>query len=89
MTWEIVGYVVGGVFYLVGFFASCSSLDDNGPHMKDFRQKYGKDLGLMFGSFHHAAITAGWPAFGGVKFLIGVVRDVVRLALRKPVNVEK
>jgi hypothetical protein len=85
VNWEIVGYIVGGVFYFVGFCVACSSLDDEGPHIKDFREKYGKDLGLTLGAFHHAAITAGWPAFGGIKFVLGIVRDSIRLFFGKPV----
>lgn len=85
MNWEIAGYVVGGIFYLVGFFVAASSIDDDGPHTKDFREKYGKDLGLMLAAFHHAMITALWPAFLGVRFVIGVMRDSIRVAFGKKV----
>lgn len=81
MNWEIAGYIVGGLFYGVGFFVACGSIDDDGPHIKDFRKKYGKDLGLTLGAFHHAALTAGWPVFGGVKFVVGIIRDTIKLVV--------
>lgn len=87
---EVAGYVVGGLFYVVGFGVACNSIDEDGPHIKDFRAKYGKDLGLSLGTFHHATVTAAWPAFLGLRFIVGVMRDALRLILGKgPKNLEK
>jgi hypothetical protein len=79
--------IAGGIIYAIGFFTSLSDILDNGPSLKQYREKYGHDLGLIVCGFYRGFVTVGWPAFGGVKFGIGAIRDGIRLITgRKPVE---
>jgi len=83
-------YIAGGIIYAIGFFTSLSDVLDNGKSLKEYREKYGHDLGLIACGFSRGFVTVGWPAFGGIKFGVGIVRDAIRLVLgKKPKVVEK
>ena len=83
-------WIAGGIVYAIGFFTSLGDILENGPSLKQYRQKYGHDLGLIVCGFYRGFVTVGWPAFGGIKFGVGAVRDTVRLAFgNAPKNVEK
>jgi hypothetical protein len=80
MSWILVGEIGAGIVYAIGFFTSLSDILDNGPSLKAYRKKYGHDLGLIVCGFYRGFVTVGWPAFGGLKFGVGAIRDTIRLA---------
>lgn len=82
-------WIAGGIVYAIGFFTSLSDILDNGKSLKDYREKYGHDLGLIACGFSRGFITVGWPAFGGIKFGVGVIRDSIKLALGHSKTIEK
>ena len=85
-----LAWIAGGVVYVIGFFTSLHDVLENCPSLEDFRKKYGKDLGVTLCGFHHGFKSVGWPAFGGLMFGYGLVRDTVRLMFGKaPKNIEK
>lgn len=82
-------WIAGGIVYAIGFFTSLSDILDNGKSLKDYREKYGHDLGLIACGFSRGFVTVGWPAFGGIKFGVGVIRDSIKLAFGRSKTVEK
>jgi hypothetical protein len=85
-----VAWIGGGIIYVIGFCTSMNDVLENGPSLEDFRKKYGKDLGVTLCGFHHGFKAVGWPAFGGLMFGYGLIRDTIRLTLGKtPKNNEK
>lgn len=78
----ISGIVAAGIVYAIGFFTALSDVLDNGKSLKEYREKYGHDLGLMACGFARGLKTVGWPAFGGIKFVFGVVRDTIKLVIK-------
>ena len=89
MDWTTLGYVAGGIVFVIGFFKALHDVLDNDPDLADFRKKYGKDLGVTLCGFHHGFKSVGWPLFGGLMFGIGLIRDTVRLVLGKKTEEEK
>lgn len=81
-------WIGGGIVYAIGFFTSLSDVLDNGKSLKEYREKYGHDLGLIACGFSRGFVTVGWPAFGGIKFGVGVIRDSIKLAIGRK-NTEK
>lgn len=79
----IGAWIAGGIVYAIGFFTSLSDVVDNGPSLKDYRKKYGHDLGLIACGFSRGFVTVGWPAFGGIKFGVGVIRDTIKLVFAR------
>lgn len=73
--------IAGGIVYAIGFFTSLADVLDNGKSLKEYREKYGHDLGLIACGFARGFVTVGWPAFGGIKFGVGVIRDAVKLLI--------
>jgi hypothetical protein len=86
---EMFAWIGGGIVYAIGFFTSLSDIMDNGKSLKEYREKYGHDLGLIVCGFYRGFVTVGWPAFGGIKFGVGAIRDSIRLAFGRKTNVEK
>jgi hypothetical protein len=86
---ETFAWIGGGIVYAIGFFTSLSDIMDNGKSLKEYREKYGHDLGLIVCGFYRGFVTVGWPAFGGIKFGVGAIRDSIRLAFGRKTNVEK
>lgn len=76
---EMGAWIAGGIVYAIGFFTSLGDILDNGKSLKDYREKYGHDLGLIVCGFYRGFVTVGWPAFGGLKFGVGAIRDTLRL----------
>lgn len=88
MDWILAGYIAGGVVYVIGFFTSLGDILDNGKSLKEYREKYGHDLGLIVCGFYRGFVTVGWPAFGGIKFGVGTIRDTIKLVFSRK-NIEK
>ncbi len=72
-------YIVGGIIWLVGSVTTMSDLLDNGKSLKDYREKYGKDLGLLVCCTYRGGMIAAWPVMGLGGFVIGTIRDTFRL----------
>lgn len=72
-------YIVGGIIWLVGSATTMSDLLDNGKSLKEYREKYGKDLGLLVCCTYRGGMIAAWPVMGLGGFGIGIVRDTLRL----------
>jgi len=79
-------WIAGAIVYAIGFFTSLSDVLDNGKSLKEYREKYGHDLGLIACGFSRGFVTVGWPAFGGIKFGVGVIRDSIKLAFGSKKN---
>lgn len=71
-------WIAGGIVYAIGFFTSLSDVLDNGKSLKEYREKYGHDLGLAACGFGRGFKTVLWPVFGGVKFGFGLVSDSIK-----------
>lgn len=86
----VLAWIVGGIIWLIGAGITADDLHDNGKNVKQYREKYGKDLGLLVCCTYWGSMIAAWPVMGFGGFLIGIVRDGIRLMLGKgPKNVEK
>lgn len=80
MSWfVIIGLIIVGLVYAVGVFTTLGDLLDNGKSLKDYRGKYGKDLGLLICCTYRGLMIFAWPLMGGVGFLIGLIRDTFKL----------
>lgn len=73
------GVVVGGIIWMVGSATTMSDLLENGKSLKDYREKYGKDLGLLICCTYRGGMIAAWPVMGLGGFGIGLVRDTFKL----------
>jgi len=78
-------YILGGIAYVIGFFTVLHDVLDNGKSLEQYREKYGKDLGMALCTFYRALWPTFWPCTGFLAFLVGLVRDTVRLVMGKPV----
>lgn len=78
----VTGIVAAGVVYAIGFFTALHDVLENGKSLKEFREKYGHDLGLAVCGFSRGFTTVGWPVFGGLKFGVGLIRDLVKLVIK-------
>lgn len=76
-------WIGGGIVWLIGFFTSLHDVLEDGKSLKEYREKYGHDLGLIACGFARGFVTVLWPVFGGLKFGVGAVRDTIRLILGK------
>lgn len=86
----IGGSIVASIVYLVGVFNVADDIMENGKSMKDYRAKYGKDLGLLVCSAYRGAMIGAWPVTIGVKYVFGVIGDIIRLVMGKgPKGAEK
>lgn len=73
------GVVVGGIIWMVGSATTMSDLLENGKSLKDYREKYGKDLGLLICCTYRGGMIAAWPVMGLGGFGIGLIRDTFKL----------
>jgi hypothetical protein len=74
----IGGVVVGAFVYLIGVFNVADDVIEH-KSMDDYRKQYGKDLGLLVGTFYRSLMIGAWPVTLGIKYAIGVVSDLIRL----------
>lgn len=81
---------VGIGIYTVGVITTLVDLLKHGKSMTDYREKYGHDLGMLICCVSRGATIFAWPVVGFGGFLVGIVRDSVRLLMgRKPITQEK
>jgi hypothetical protein len=86
----VLAWIVGGIIWLIGAGITADDLHDNGKNVKQYREKYGKDLGLLVCCTYWGSMIAAWPVMGFGGFLVGIVRDGIRLILGKgPKSTEK
>lgn len=82
-NWEMFGIVLGGLIWAIGAVTTLGDLLENGLSLKEYRQKYGKDLGLMVCTWYRSLAIVIWPVMGFGGFFIGLVRDTVKLFFGK------
>lgn len=78
------GIIVGGIVWVVGSATTLHDLLDNGKSLKDYREKYGHDLGMLICCLYRGMMIAAWPVMGLGGFLVGSIRDSVRLLMGRP-----
>lgn len=89
-TWLIVVLVFAGIVWAIGAFHYLDEMLENGKSLRDYRKKYGKDLGMLVCIFHRSFTVLVWPIWGTGGFLVGVVRDGIRLAFGStPADLDK
>lgn len=90
MNWTNLGILLGGVAYVVGFFTVLHDVLEDGKSMKEYRNKYGKDIGMALCVTHRSIWPTFWPATVFLVFAVGVLRDSIRLVTGKaPRTLEK
>ncbi len=72
-------YIVGGLIWVIGSGTTMHDLLENGKSLKEYREKYGKDLGMLVCCTYRGGMIAAWPVMGLGGFGIGIVRDTLRL----------
>lgn len=83
MSWLVIaGIVVAGLVYLIGAGTMLSDLLDKGKSLDDYREKYGKDLGMLICCTYRGAMIFAWPVMGLGGFGIGLVRDTIKLIFK-------
>jgi hypothetical protein len=83
MEWYYkVAIVVAGLVYIVGVFTTMSDLLDKGKSLDKYREQYGKDLGMLICCTYRGLMIFAWPAMGGLGFLVGLIRDTIKLAFK-------
>lgn len=79
----VIGVIVAGLIYVVGAFTSGADLEKNGKSLAEYREKYGKDLGMLICCTYRGAVIFAWPLVFGLGFVVGLVRDVYKLVFGK------
>ena len=80
MSWFVIaGIVIGGLIWLIGAGTMLSDLLDHGKSLKDYREQYGKDLGMLICCTYRGAMIFAWPVMGIGGFVIGLIRDTLKL----------
>lgn len=82
-TWITGLVILGALVWVIGAGTTLNDLLENGMTLKDYRKKYGHDLGLMICCWSRSLSIVGWPAMGGVRFAVGVIRDSIKLVFGK------
>lgn len=73
--------ILGILIWMVGAWTTGADLMDNGHSLKWYRDKYGKDLGMLICCTYRGAMIFAWPIMGFGGFLIGIIRDSIRLVI--------
>lgn len=77
MSWfVIIGLSVVGLIWVIGSFHALDDLLENGKSLKDYRAKYGKDLGFLICATYRGMWFTIWPVVGLAGFIFGVFRDL-------------
>lgn len=76
------GLILVGLIWLVGSYTTLCDLMDNGKSLKDYREKYGKDLGLLICCTYRGLSIFAWPLVGGAGFITGLIRDTIKLVIK-------
>lgn len=85
-----IGLIIAGIVWIVGSATTLHDLLENGKSLKEYRAKYGHDLGMLVCCTYRGMMIAAWPVMGLGGFFVGIIRDSVRLLMgHKPVTVEK
>jgi hypothetical protein len=83
-NWEMFGVVLGALVWAIGAFTTMADLLENGLSLRDYRKKYGKDLGLLVCTWYRSLAIVIWPVMGLGGFFVGIVRDTIKLFFGKP-----
>lgn len=81
--------IIGGIVWTIGSFTTLSDLLKNGNSLEEYREKYGHDLGMLVCCTYRGMMIAAWPVMGLGGFGIGIIRDSIRLSMRRPQNNNK
>lgn len=73
--------IIGGLIWVVGAFTVMGDLLDKGKSLDKYREEYGKDLGLLICCSYRGAMIFAWPVMGFGGFLLGIIRDSIRLVI--------
>lgn len=85
-----IGLIIAAIVWAVGSATTLHDLLENGKSLKEYREKYGHDLGMLVCCTYRGMMIAAWPVMGLGGFFVGIIRDSVRLLMgRKPVTAEK
>ena len=85
-----IGLIIAGIVWLVGSATTLHDLLENGKSLKQYREKYGHDLGMLVCCTYRGMMIAAWPVMGLGGFFVGIIRDTTRLLMgRRPQVVEK
>lgn len=82
-------WIVGGLVWLIGSGTTLNDLLENGKSLKQYREKYGHDLGMLVCCSYRGGMVAAWPVMGLGGFGVGLVRDSVRMLMGRKPKVEK
>lgn len=83
MSWFVIaGLIAVGLVWVIGSFTTLSDLMDNGKSLKDYREKYGHDLGMLICCSYRGMYIVAWPIVGFFGFGIGLIRDTFKLFKR-------
>ena len=83
INWTNAAIAAGALVWLIGAGITLGDLMENGLSLRDYRNKYGKDLGLFICTWFRSLSVVAWPAMGGVRFVFGLIGDSIRLVLGK------
>lgn len=75
----IAGLIAVGLVWVIGSITTIGDLLENGKSLKDYREKYGKDLGMLICCTYRGAYIIAWPVVGFLGFIFGLVRDSIKL----------
>ena len=78
------GIIVGGIVWFIGSWTTLADLLDNGKSLKEYREKYGHDLGMLICCTYRGLMIAAWPVMGLGGFGVGLIRDSIRLVTKRP-----
>jgi hypothetical protein len=82
-NWSVGLTLLGALIWVYGACVAISDLSNNGKSLKDYRKKYGKDLGMLICIFYRSLMVFVWPVMLVGGFGFGVVRDTIRLVTGK------
>lgn len=77
--WRGLLQLLIGIVWVIGAFVSIEDYSDSHMKLKDFRKKFGKDLGLLLFIFNIVLRVVLWPPFLVLSFIFGLIRDIIRV----------
>lgn len=80
MSWLVIGVIIiAALVWVVGSITTLTDLMDNGKSLKDYREKYGHDLGMLICCTYRGLMIFAWPIMGVFGFTTGLIRDIFKL----------
>lgn len=86
MEWYyVVAMIIGGLIWLIGSGQVLDDIMTTGKTLKEYRNKYGHDLGLFICTTYRSSYVVAWPIISLLAFFVGLVRDTIKLVFGKKV----